>query len=240
VSAVSVRRSKLSLRLGLIVAVLVAACLSGAASPASALEWNYATDGHLGQRERQVCVQGQPAGRQGLLRGRRGLLQINDMARDSYRTGVQWQTTGGRAGICVTTHGFENNALQAGWPYVTGGYSCNKDFPGEHACNKDFAEGSLIQFRAGRCDGSAVNCGVLGNWRDWSAWSPWYRISSRSKTKGRRGHVGAAAGEDERRGRARYRRALPSQSAVKRLSANGGAREGSQTCSFGVSDPRSS
>jgi hypothetical protein len=91
-------------------------------------------------------------------------LDVGDLALDKMRAGMQWRTDYGRAGICVNTHGVDAN-------YPFGGSS-----QGEHACNKNFDEGSLIQFRAGRCDGSEVNCGVLGNWQDWSAWSPKYRI----------------------------------------------------------------
>jgi hypothetical protein len=166
VPTASMRRSRFSLSLGLIVAVLLAVAMCGAASPASALEWNYVSAEHWVNVNGKCQYKVNPLVGKGCFEADGDRLQINDMARDSHRTGVQWKTTGGRAGVCVNTHGIEANALQASYPYVTGGYSCHKDFP----------RGNSIRIRSGACNGSNTDCGVLANWVQWSAWSDWLPV----------------------------------------------------------------
>jgi hypothetical protein len=151
----------------LIVAVLVTLGMGVGASSARALEWDYATSYGWVNFNGLCAYKVNPLVGKGCFEANGDWLEINDVAHDGYRTGVHWQTTGGRAGVCVTTHGFEPNSLQASWPYVSGGYLCNKDFP----------EGNSIRIRSGACDGSANNCEILSNWVQWSAWSDYLKVS---------------------------------------------------------------
>ncbi|MGW3898279.1 hypothetical protein ACWD6L_24120 [Micromonospora profundi] len=83
---------------------------------------------------------------------------------DSMRAGVHWRTDYGRRGVCVTTHGRDTVLGTTGLKV------------GHYTCNKNMKEGAKIQIRAGRCDGSAHNCEIGSNWRDWSAWSRWMTV----------------------------------------------------------------
>src|SRR5690242_18494468 len=105
--------------------LLMAVGFGVAAAPAKALEWDYATSQHWVNVNGKCQYKVNPLVGKGCFEADGDWLEINDMAHDGYRTGVHWQTTGGRAGVCVTTHGFESITLQASWPYVTGNYTCN-------------------------------------------------------------------------------------------------------------------
>ncbi|MGW3898280.1 hypothetical protein ACWD6L_24125 [Micromonospora profundi] len=138
--------------------------LASPASAASALEWNYASSiGNWVSGAKFCAWKAYPAAAVGCFDHDGDLLQVGDLMDDSMRAGVHWRTDYGRRGVCVTTHGFD-----AG---VAGSYAA-----GSRACNKNMKEGTKIQIRAGRCNGSAHNCEIGSNWRDWSAWSNWMTV----------------------------------------------------------------
>lgn len=79
--------------------------------------------------------------------------RVADTGSDGRRAGVEWKTSYGRWGMCVSKEG---NTLS-----------------GERTCDFNFAEGRRIIFRGGLCDGTVHSCGKPVAGSGWSYWTAW-------------------------------------------------------------------
>ena len=81
------------------------------------------------------------------------LLGVLDNRSDGKSAGLRWFTSDGRKGLCINSHGKND---EENWSR-TGAV-------GFWFCNKRFAAGIRITIRAGVCDGSTTNCRKAKNW----------------------------------------------------------------------------
>ena len=149
-----------------LIAALALSALAAPATASAAFEW-HSVSNHSWYATINLCaMKSYPHPAIACWEHNGDWLNVGDLDADGQRAGAHWRTNYGRVGMCVNTHGVDAN------------YPIANRSAGEHGCKIDMAEGSYVQFRAGRCNGSAVNCNVLGNWDQnaWSAWSPWYEI----------------------------------------------------------------
>lgn len=148
--------------LALVAAVLI---VLAAPAPASAdpFEWTPSKPKYWEDNNDPNCQRNYSRTAQGCFWHNGDWLVLGDLASDSMRVGMHWQTSYDRKGICYSTGQKDANWMD--W-YLQGG----------QACNKNMLEGEQIRIRVGRCNGSANNCQVLSNWTDWSGWTPWLTV----------------------------------------------------------------